>query len=447
MSGEKETSVSVSQSTYNDLMRKARKANEIERREIAVQAQLDKANRNLQWQRDQQARQQAAFDKAVNSLSSELQSATRKFQQELASQKAQFQGETQRLDRRLDMQAAFVKAQFDDLKRVEKNKEAHARQWLDDARVMLGYINELPHHKFARGKLDGLEQKFNISKSNLLVDFGAALSTAQSLHNDALELIVEIQQKQSEWNAFYKETEEGARKLLAEVEVQQAAEWLMDFEGGSEKIAAEVDYWSDGELGRLQHQISESLRILERDKDALGVEDLKASLDKQNSMADEIEKCVSYAKERLIASQLRVGIAGDVLAELAGAGWKLEDSAWEGEQGDDGKGWKNSYHMKLRDMGNNEIIAVIVPEQATRGTIENRLQFAYYPKDYRDARFASAQTSHLNGIIKRLGLTDKNLDCVPGHERTIRGNSERQDFQRLRSSSVAKANKPIGQSS
>ena len=446
MSGETETYISVSQSSYNDMMGKLRRSDDQKRRMDAVQVQLAQADRNLAWQREQQTRQQAAFESAVKSLSSELRSATQRFQQELASQKAQFQHETRRLDYRLDVQAAFMKAQFDDLQRVESNKESAARQWLGDVRVMLDYIrDEMPHQKFAPGELDDLEQKFQRAESNMQVDFGAALSSAQERWGEALKLKTKIEQGQLEWNAHLEEAQKGARELLAEVEVQQAAKWLMDTEEGSVEIEAEVDYWSNGDLGRLQQQVTESLKILEARASELDLADLKDAIAKQDALSASIEKCVSLAQERLIASQLRVNIAEDVLAELEGAGWKLEDSAWQGEESDDGKGWKNSYHMKLRDLGNNEIVTVVVPEPTPQGAIRNRLQFAYYPKDNSDARFASAQTNNLNGVLARLGLSGKGLSCVPGQEGTIRGDAERQDFERVRNALQAKARQSGGQ--
>jgi hypothetical protein len=77
------------------------------------------------------------------------------------------------------------------------------------------------------------------------------------------------------------------------------------------------------------------------------------------------------------------------------------------------------------------MITIVLPEETPVGAIENRIQFAYYPRDNNDAKFAARQTERLGRTLAKLGLTQEGLRCVPGHERTIRGDEVRRDFAKI----------------
>jgi len=259
----------------------------------------------------------------------------------------------------------------------------------------------------------------------------AAISTGQQLCGKALRLQAEIEMRALEWDAYYSEALTGARRQLAELDSQQSARWTFDTEQGSQELDAEIDYWSDGAITQLKGRIEQAIATLEAQPQQLTLDDLKHHIDASQEAQAELEGIVTAAKERLIASQLRVTIAQDLLDELDASGWTLDECVWEGEVSD-GKGWKNSYHLRLRDLGGNEMITVILPEDTPSGAIENRVQFAYYPHDNNDARFAANQTARLNDTLRALGLSQQQLQCVPGHETTIRGDEQRRDFEGIR---------------
>lgn len=131
---------------------------------------------------------------------------------------------------------------------------------------------------------------------------------------------------------------------------------------------------------------------------------------------------------------MRTNIAEDLVEELATAGWEVQDSAWQGEEAD-GKGWKNSLHIKLKDMGDNEMITIVMPDEPRRGEVENRVQFAYYPHQNNDRHFANDQTRKLNGVLQKLELSDQPLQCVKGHEMTHRADEVRRDFTKIKQGS------------
>ncbi len=442
MSGEKE--VRLRESEYHRLMNAARRVENEPSRAAALAAQLRQAQRRMEEQRAAADQRQQAFAGAIGNLSQELQASTRDFHQQLQAQRTEYTRGLEQLDQRLAgqrqeylgliaEQAAQVEQQFARIEQHRRDARQAAAPWLADARVILDYIDQHQRHtQFAPGQLDLLNGDWTLSRRNL--DAGheqAAIATGQALYAKAIKLQAEIEFRQLEWDTFFNEAITGARAQLATLEAQRSARWVIDTEQGSQELEAEIDYWSDGALSALQTRVEQAIATLEQQPPTLTLDDLKHQIATNQEALADLERIITGAKERLIASQLRVTIAQDLLDDLGRSGWALEDSVWEGETAD-GKGWKNSYHLRLKDLGGNEMITVIIPEDRPQGQIENRVQFAYYPKDNNDARFAAAQTARLNRTLVDLGLTREPLACVPGHERTIRGDEQRRDFERIR---------------
>lgn len=234
--------------------------------------------------------------------------------------------------------------------------------------------------------LRDLNSELATSRSNL--DDGyeqAAIATGQALFGKALKLQAEIEFRQQEWDAWYSEALANARAQLAAAEVQQTARWVFETDQGAQELDAEIDYWSDGALTALRTRLVDSLSRLEQGAANLTLADIKAEVEANRPVQAELEELVTHAKERLIASQIRVNIAEEVLSELEAEGWRLEEHVWQGQDTDAGKGWKNAYHLKLQNQGGDEMITVVLPEETPVGAIENRIQFAYYPRDNNDA--------------------------------------------------------------
>jgi hypothetical protein len=442
MSGEKE--VRLRESEYRRLMNAARQVENEQSRADAIEGQLRQARRQIDEQQRIADRRHQAFEQTIGNLSAELQATTRDFHARLTQQGTEFSRRVEQLDQRLAgqrreylgliaEQAAQVEQQFARIAAQRQNAAQLAGQWLKDSQTILDYIEgHQRHQQFAPGELDLLKGELAMSRRNL--DGGheqAAIATGQALYGKALKLQAEIEYRQQEWDAWYGEALTQSRAHLAAVEVQEAARWVFNTEQGEHPLDAEIDYWSDGALSALKTRLTDSLRRLEQGATTLTLADLKAEVEANRPVQAELEQLVTRAKERLIASQLRVNIAEDVLNELEAEGWRLQDHVWQGQEADAGKGWKNAYHLKLQNQGGDEMITIVLPEETPVGAIENRIQFAYYPRDNNDAKFAARQTERLGRTLAKLGLTQEGLRCVPGHERTIRGDEVRRDFAKI----------------
>ena len=425
--------------------------------QIAAQGQafarsVDQLDQRIEGQRREFKQRADQLDQRISTqrdeyldLNAQQSARADQLDQRLERQRLEFTERAQQLDQRIAnqrqeylgliaQQAAYVEKQFARLDQQERSAQQRAEQWIGDARVILDYIEQHQRHQqFAPGELEALKGELNQSRANVQQGHHqAAIATAQALYGKALKLQAEIEYRQLEWDTYHAEALKGARACLAELEVQETAQWAFDTEQGQHELAAEIDYWNDGALSALKHRVLAALETLERPGETLTLDDLKAQIAANQTLQAELADVITRAKERLIASQVRVNIAEDLLGDLEQSGWQLQDSVWQGEAADAGKGWKNSYHLKLQDLGGNEMITIILPEDTPRGQIENRVQFAYFPKNNNDARFAAAQTERLGNTLAKLGLTQERLQCVPGHERTIRGDEVRRDFETIR---------------
>lgn len=436
MSGEKE--VRLREGEYHRLMNTVKQSEVQQQRLQTLDRELAQARQQMQAKQQQTEQRQREFDRTVNKLSQELQATTREYQQNLRGIHQKLDGQRSEYLELIAQQAAHMQHQFDKIARKEQSAKVAAEQWLQDAGHVLDYIaTHQRHQQFAPGELQTLQSELNQSQNTAHQGhYQAAIATGQALYGKALKLQAEIEYKQLEWDSHHQLALEGIRKQLAEVDLQQQASWdFTDTESqSSQAIAAEIDYWTDGVLSAFQEQLQQQCAQLENTNEILTIDTLKQYIEQAPEREAELNAIVEQAKARLIASQLRTNIAEDLVEELASAGWQVQDSAWQGEEAD-GKGWRNSLHIKLKDMGDNEMITIVMPDEPRRGEVENRVQFAYYPHQNNDRHFANDQTRKLNGVLQKLELSDQPLQCVKGHEMTHRADEARRDFAKIKQGS------------
>lgn len=489
MSGVKDYNVSLRQSEYNKLMNSAREVDRQAERQQALQYELENARKQMSEMTRQANRREAALEESIDSLSEGMQQQERVFQQKMKDQQTKMKEELNQVnkkmqaeltdldnnirktigdldsrmqqgfndvnakinqgfanvDKKLGQQREEYTALFSEhakelskINKQNKREEDLANQWLSDTKVMLDYIEvHQQHQKFSPNELSKLKQQHASLKSNIENKFfQSAIATGQDLYQKAIELRTKIQLNQIEWDSYYALSLEDARALLAKLDTQYSAKWMMDAEQGTQELDAEVDYWTDNGLSSLKQEVNDSINSL--DSTDLSIEDLKKHAEETQKKEIRLQILLERAKERLIASQLRSDMADNLLDNLAKSGWQLTDEAWQGES-EDGRGWKNSLHMKLVDQGNNEMVTIIYPVDQGEGKIENKIEFAYYPHNNNDATFHSRQTMQLGKMLTGMNLNgdgqSAQLKCVAGHAHTLKGDAKRYDLEQARMSS------------
>jgi hypothetical protein len=475
MSGEKE--VRISSREYARLKDAACQADIQARRGANLESRLNEARQKIQAQTAEAERCRQAFDQSVQHLSAELRDSARDFSCRLGEQRRIFDRGLANIGQRVDgldeglaaqrrahnelaagVEAGFavmarqldeglaaqrrvhdelaanVEAGFAAIARKELDKRRLAEQWLRDCRIIIDHIDAQPRHRqFAPGETDRLRAALAIGEDNMASEmFEAAAASAQSLYGAALRVQADVEFQQMQWDAWFAQAQTSSGALLAEIEAQAGAEWMFEADEGAHKLAAEVDYWSEGALSGLKDRLLADLRRVEREADTVGLEELKALARENEARAEELRELTEKAKERLFASIMRINLAQDIADELEASGWKVQEGTWQGAETDQKGGRRNSYHLKLADLAGNEMVTIILPEEDGSGLTRNRLQFAYFPKDNNDARFAGEQTGVLNRKLQEMGAIDGQLTCVAGHERTRRGSEAKRDFAATR---------------
>jgi hypothetical protein len=469
MSGEKQARIRNTQ--LQRMARQMRMEQNQQDRAQRLEQELAAARRTAEQAQRASRDRQRAFDQTVASLSKQVQQSTREFDQrlkqeqerhaqaaakhraelaaqrsetrDLAQQQARQARELQNMDQRMHAQRTeylqLVSRQADQLRQVtdglarkEADAQAAATLWLTDAEKILEHIQQQHRHALFRpGDLDRLQGEWRQSQANIQAGhFQAAIATGQALYRKALTLQAELEWLEQEWNAYYAEAQESVRRLLAECESNQTATFVFQGDGADKTMDAEIDYWTDGQLSALKIEAAGLSEELDATRDQLRLDRIKEVIEQSQTLQHRLLEVCDQARHVLAASQLRHNLADDVVEELAKRGWHVEDDAWEGEDAD-GRGWKNSLHVKLKNAANDEIITVVIPEHGPEGPA-NRIQFAFYPKDNNDAVFAGQQTRELEGVLQHGDSGATALRCVPGFEQKASGSPERRDFQAVR---------------
>jgi hypothetical protein len=436
MSGEK--LVNLREDEYWLLMGSVYQVQDLQKSNANVKKELKKAKTAIEQQQRSAQEREKAFSRQVDTLSDELRASARDFQQKLHTQQQAFS----RLEARQDRQeaafrelAADTAKQFASLARKEANSEAAARQWQQDAEILIAAIRDhTRHEKFAPRKLSALQSHVALSAGNLQRgDYQAALAVAQETYTNALEVQADIAFAEAEWNAWLNEANDVAAKLLAEIETQSLVQWSIGAEGDEQQqVEMETNYWSNGDFEALRRSVAARADAL-RDAAQLGVDDFKQAIADLKQESQALAAIIEQAKECQMSSIYRANIAGVLAEDLAQQGWQVVEGTWQGSA-EDGRGEalrNGGFYTKLQDIsGNgNEIITIVEPTQGPDGKTRNNVRFAYFAKNNNDTHFAAEQTRQLNARLSELGIAEGSLQCVPGHETTHRGDEARRDFK------------------
>jgi len=490
MSGEKDSIVNLRRSEYNRIMNSCQRADNLE---AGISRRLEQASSRLRQQMDSQIGQvqqrQNRFESALSNMSGEMQRIERDNQTRLRNLANNFQQglnhldqqinqqrreymqkfaeHDQRLaahDRILEQQAQAIREQrreymtliqqqtehfaqaLDEQRRElegqintiqshivakEQHAQGQAQQWLQNTQALLNAIDEsYDHQKFKPGELAKLRSELQIAEGNIaLGHYEAAISTTQRTYLHSQELRLELERLTLEWNAYLTAARQNAAEVLAACDTHQTAQFTFETEEGAEEVAAEVNFWTYGALSELRQQVVEEQQKLESPQN-LSLEDLKQSIANSEQRRLAGEALVERAKEALIASQLRNNIAQSIEAALENAGWEVVDATYEGED------HRGAMHVKLQNFAADELVTIIIPEEAADKTIRNRLNINFFDKNTHDEAFQQERLKRIVESLNEEGLDCSQPQCAPGTENQAASEVEKLDFEKVRAKAV-----------
>jgi hypothetical protein len=406
----------------------ARVSERLENRQQAVErtmGALSDQTRELEAETNRRLRDQAnqmnrRLKETAGQLRKETDAALAQQQQawrsELAAERDHQRKELRKLERKMDRQA--------------KVSSEAAETWLRDAGLVHDLIrDELPHERYAPGKLAALEQRLATARDNARQGQSqAALAVAQEAFHDLSELRVEIELRDREWTGMHTLAYEALIQLDG-LAAENANQVIAAGEAGNEApFDLNVDYWSEGALTKLRSEVAELLASVNDTDEPLSTEQLRDIAEVQvPELEQRLSDVVRQAHMRVFASQLRVNVA-EVVAETLDevAGYEVEDHLYEGLD------QRRTFLAKLQHSNGNEIVVSVAPSTDDSGQCVLRL--LSYDYDTTTESVLNERARAVTEELRARGLDADDQGCESGEpDRAML------DFERARKTAALEA--------
>lgn len=346
------------------------------------QAAIDRAAAEVRTRQD-------AFDQALTGLSEQTRKIEAQTRQRIRAQEARLRGELRDTTRQLRQETRAALEEQDRRfaeglarERQERLRETSelrdelagirtdrdrarsaAATFVADARLMQGAIDaELPHERFAPGKLAELSRRLDNAEDNVNRGLGeAALAQAQEVYLQLSELRAEVELRDQEWQAARLMAGSAITLLQQQIRVNTNPDALDENGEKIDGYTLDVDFWSEGELAKLSEAATRLAARLTDADNPPSVAELREIADRAAGELDEaLTSIVATAQARQIASQVRANLAElvvNTLEETAGYSWEEGQAIYVG--GDE----RRAFYSKLRHLDDSEIVVEVTPDE------------------------------------------------------------------------------------
>ncbi len=424
MSGKKRITVTVDQSAWQDAQQKAARLRDVQRElpsmlEAVRRAQQEQAARDAAEMRTRQE----GLERSLRGLSDQarrleastnrrLQATTEMLLNEVRESAGQIRAETRQL---LDEQAGRFAGELDREREERRREFAGLRGELDeihadrdrvaaaaataaaDARPIHDAIaRDLPHERFAAGRLATLGKHLAVAEDNVAQGHGeAALAQAQGLYVELGELRVEIELKNAEWMAARLAALSAVTALRETISINTR----LDVTDDGVTAELDVDFWSDGELGAIKAEAGRLSARVSAGDDPPTLDELRVIAERDVPALDErLSAAVATARTRQWASQIRVNLAErvvDVLEHTTGY-------VWDGEATYAGEDQRGAFYSKLRDLDESEIVVEVAPDEDGKSCVLRVLSYESGTPDETERR---ERAKAIVGGLREQGLS------------------------------------------
>jgi hypothetical protein len=318
---------------------------------------------------------------------------------------------------RADLDAARAEARRETAQlrlEVQQDKQraaAAAAAWLDDARAMRDLIVDgLPHERYAPGALARLEQHLDTARTTLEQGHAeAALAGGQSAFHELSDLRVDLELKHREWTLL----RAAALEALATVRrsADERAHRSMRAPDGRELVGSvgEVDHWARGELGVLRAKLADAEQAVRSADSPMSIDDLRRVVETSApEYSRRLDDLVEEAEQRLIASQLRVNVAQEVVDTLDRVGGYLFVSGHYV-----GGDFREAYYTRL-DLPNSESTIVVEVAPGQDGPLGSTVRILSYDDDTGSEDLRHARARDVTAALRGAGLAVPDPVAEPG---------------------------------
>ncbi|TDD89834.1 hypothetical protein [Actinomadura rubrisoli] len=307
--------------------------------------------------------------------------------------------ERERAERREELQA--LGRELDGLRADRDRAASVAERTLADARLMRDAIRaELPHERFAPGRLDRLERRIATAEGNLADGLAAeSLSLLQETFLELADLRAELVLLDQEWQAA-RVAALDALTVVAE-RVRFAARLPAPDERGEpiKGLTFDVDHWSGGELARVRADLDARAGEV-RDGGAPTTGELREVVRREApDLERRFEEAVTRATAALLASQARVNVAEQVVDAVEDAtGFAWTENAYAGDD------QRAAFYSKLRHLNDNEIVIEVSHEDVDDGPGTLAVRILSYDRDTASEEELAERAREIASGLRERGL-------------------------------------------
>jgi hypothetical protein len=274
----------------------------------------------------------------------------------------------------------------------------------DAQRVAAAIAAELPHERYAPGRLAELTRRLAIAEGNVRARLGeAALVQAQEAYLQLSELRAEVELRDREWQEAWLAADRAVTMLREQIRVNANPPALNATGAPAEGFTLDVDYWSEGELSRLEETAARLTAMVADPARTASAQELRHVAEHEVPELDEaLTEVVARAQARLLASQVRVNVAEIVVTALEEAtGYTWEEGQATYASGDQ----RRAFYSKLRHLDSSEIVVEVAPDGNGEACVLRILSYdAGVPDDEERVRRAHAVADTLREHGLQAGL-------------------------------------------
>jgi hypothetical protein len=239
---------------------------------------------------------------------------------------------------------------------------ARAATLVADGRQLAAAIDAgLPHERYATGRLSELTGRLDLAEGNVRARLGeAALAQAQEVYLQLSELRAEVELRMSERQEAWLAADGAVTVLREQIRVNATPAAVDETGNAVEGFTLDVDYWSEGELSRLEETVAKLTAALADPAAAATTAELRHIAEHEVPALDQaLTEVVASAQAGQLASQARANVAELVvtaLEETTGYAWEEGQALYaNGDQ-------RRAFYSKLKHLDDSEIVIEVAPE-------------------------------------------------------------------------------------
>lgn len=250
---------------------------------------------------------------------------------------------------------------------IEQRRDDEPSQWaarnlMSDARILADTIaRNLPHERFAAGRLAGLQQRLAWAEASSAASGAeSALGQDQQLCLQLGELMAEVEIRDQEWRMAQAVAESAVTVLLEQISLNATLN-VTDENGRSiDGVTLDVDFWSEGELSEIFGEAEALLATTSAESDPPTLPELRATAEQDVPALDGwLTEIVNRAGARQFASQVRINLAELVAQTLEDAlGFTLVDGQSTYAGGDQ----RRAFCCRLHGGDEEEFLVEVEPD-------------------------------------------------------------------------------------